>query len=118
MSQTKTLTGFTEQQVYEILAAVLPPECYAPVPGGADLTDIDPVARDVVFNKVFGVCGRGWVFSYDVIQIEPVTRKGGSSAFCGFVSPGIGFAHAKDSHPRIPRSAPLRIQANKPPARR
>ena len=81
----KTLEGYTPEEAFKILATPLPPECYKPVPGGADLTDIDPIARDVVMNHVFGPCGVGWSYTYDQITVEPFTRKGGSSAFRAFI---------------------------------
>jgi hypothetical protein len=81
----KTLEGFTPEEAFKVLATPLPPECYKPVPGGADLTDFDPVARDVVLNRVFGPCGIGWSYTYDQITVEPFTRKSGSAAFRAFI---------------------------------
>jgi len=81
----QTLEGYSPEEAFQILATPLPPECYKPVPGGADLTDIDPIARDVVMNRVFGPCGVGWAYGYDQITVEPFTRKGGSSAFQAFI---------------------------------
>jgi hypothetical protein len=81
----KTLEGFTPEEAFKVLATPLPPECYKPVPGGADLTDFDPVARDVVLNRVFGPCGVGWSYAYDQITVEPFTRKSGSAAFRAFI---------------------------------
>ena len=80
-----TLCGFSTQEAYKIMATPLPPECYKPVPGGAGLTDIDPAARDVVLNHVFGPCGVGWCYDYGQIEVEAVTRKGGSEAFRAFI---------------------------------
>jgi len=80
-----TLSGFSPEEVFRILALPLPPECYKPVPAGAGLTDIDPAARDVVLNRVFGPCGVGWCYDYGQIQVEPVTRKGGNAAFRAFI---------------------------------
>jgi hypothetical protein len=85
MADIHTLKGFTPDEAFMILATPLPPECYKPVPGGADLTDIDPVARDVVMNHVFGPCGIGWSYGYDQITVEPFTRKSGNSAFRAFI---------------------------------
>jgi hypothetical protein len=41
----KTLMGLTLAQLQERLDAELPADAYSPVPGGADLTDIDPNVR-------------------------------------------------------------------------
>jgi hypothetical protein len=81
----KTLEGYTPEEAFRILATPLPPECYKPVPGGADLTDIDPIARDVVMNHVFGPCGIGWSYTYDQITVEPSTPKDSSSGFRAFI---------------------------------
>lgn len=61
----RTLTGLTLVEVAQKLDEELPPDAYKPVPGGADLTDIDPNYMRKVLNQVFGMCGIGWGYSYD-----------------------------------------------------
>jgi hypothetical protein len=79
--QFQTLTGFSQEKVYEILAAPLPPDCYTSVPGGARLTDIDPATRDVVMNRLFGPCGVGWRVEYNQLGVTEVERSSGSKAY-------------------------------------
>ena len=43
---------------------------YSAVPGGADLTDIDPNHMTRVLNAVFGLCGIGWGYTFEPSQIE------------------------------------------------
>jgi len=60
-----TLTGMTLEEVAVRLDEQLPQDAYKPVPGGADLTDIDPNFMRKVLNDVFGVCGYGWGYDYE-----------------------------------------------------
>jgi len=69
----KTLTGMTLKDVTVRLDEQLPPDAYKPVPGGADLTDIDPNHMRKVLNEVFGVCGYGWGYDYDASTIRSRT---------------------------------------------
>lgn len=73
-----TLTGLSLAEAATQLDAQLPAEAYSPVPGGADLTDIDPNWMRVVLNEVFGLCGYGWGYSYHPANIEyhNETREG------------------------------------------
>jgi len=79
----KTLTGFTLEQVAQKLDTELPKDAYKPVPGAADLTDIDPNYMRKILNEVFGVCGFGWGYSYEpndlvVVVEERKTKAGGT----------------------------------------
>jgi len=69
----KTLTGMSLEEVAVRLDEQLPPDAYKPVPGGADLTDIDPNHMRKVLNEVFGVCGFGWGYDYDASTIRSRT---------------------------------------------
>jgi hypothetical protein len=69
----KTLTGMTLEDVAVRLDEQLPADAYKPVPGGADLTDIDPNFMRKVLNDVFGVCGYGWGYDYDASTIRSRT---------------------------------------------
>ena len=69
----KTLTGLTLEEVAQRLDEQLPADAYTPVPGGADLTDIDPNHMRRVLNEVFGVCGYGWGYDYDPATIRSRT---------------------------------------------
>ncbi|HNB55082.1 MAG TPA: hypothetical protein PK530_24240, partial [Anaerolineales bacterium] len=69
-SSPLTLTGLSLAEVATKLDAQLPVEAYSPVPGGADLTDIDPNWMRVVLNEVFGLCGYGWGYSFHPANIE------------------------------------------------
>jgi len=77
MKDVKTLTGLTLAEAQAKLDAVLPPEAYSAVPGGADLTDIDPNYMRSVLNDVFGLCGFGWGYEYAPADMEThsETRK-------------------------------------------
>ena len=61
----KTLTGLPLDQLVLKLDEELPVDAYTQVPGGADLTDIDPNHMRRVLNEVFGLCGFGWGYRYD-----------------------------------------------------
>jgi len=69
----KTLTGMTLEEVAVRLDEQLPPDAYKPVPGGADLTDIDPNFMRKTLNEVYGVCGYGWGYDYDPATIRSRT---------------------------------------------
>lgn len=71
-----TLRGYSAEQVYQILAMPLPPDCYKGI-SGSNFTDISSVARDVILTELFGPCGVGWAYEYDEtrITIEPYMRK-------------------------------------------
>lgn len=59
-----TLTGLPLPAARTILDKELPRDAYKPVPGGANLTDIDPNYMRKVLNEVFGLCGLGWGYRY------------------------------------------------------
>lgn len=65
-----TLPGLSLAEAATKLDAQLPAEAYSPVPGGADLTDIDPNWMRLVLNEVFGLCGYGWGYSFHPANIE------------------------------------------------
>ncbi len=69
----KTFTGLTLEEAIVRLDEQLPPSAYKPVPGGADLTDIDPNYMRLVLNEVFGMCGYGWGYEYDPDTIRSRT---------------------------------------------
>ncbi len=65
-----TIPGLTWQQVRDLMTAVLPTEAYKAVPGGADLTDINPAYLTEVLDKAFGPCGYGWWFEYGDVAVQ------------------------------------------------
>ena len=73
-----TLTGLTLAEAAVRLDEQLPPDAYKPVPGGADLTDIDPNHMRKVLNEIFGVCGYGWGYQYnpETIRSRTEVREG------------------------------------------
>ena len=66
----KTMTGIDIEALPAILDAELPAEAYTSVPGGADLTDIDPNYMRKVLNETFGLCGLGWGYDYQSSDID------------------------------------------------
>lgn len=78
MNNIKTLTGLTLEQAIKNLDEQLPDNAYSAVPGGANLTDIDPNYMRKTLNEVFGLCGYGWGYEYDPgdMEIRSETRKG------------------------------------------
>jgi len=66
----KTLTGIDVGDIPERLDEQLPKGAYAPVPGGAKLTDIDPNYMRIRLTEVFGLCGYGWGFDYEAPDLE------------------------------------------------
>jgi len=56
----ETLTGKTQEQIIEVLNQDLPDTAYNQVPGGANLTDIDPMYRNEKLTECFGLYGFGW----------------------------------------------------------
>ncbi len=73
----QTLTGLSYEAAITRLDEQLPADAYTAVPGGADLTDIDPNYMRKVLNEVFGLCGIGWGYEYDPdnMEIRNETRK-------------------------------------------
>ena len=70
VSNFKTLMGLTIAEVAVRLDAELPKEAYSAVPGAANLTDIDPNWMRKVFNEIFGICGIGWGYKYDPVDLH------------------------------------------------
>lgn len=70
MEQWKTLSGMTLKDALRKMIEVLPPDAYTAVPGGADLTDINPAYLTQVATEAFGICGVGWYFDYDPIDVS------------------------------------------------
>jgi len=62
----KTLMGFTFEEFRKKLDEQLPVDAYSAVPGGANLTDIDPGYMRQVLTTLLGPCGIGWGIKYDV----------------------------------------------------
>ncbi len=82
INNVKTITGLSMAEAAAKLDEQLPAEAYTAVPGGADLTDIDPNYMRKVLNEVFGLCGLGWGYEYDPadMEIRSETRQGNSNA--------------------------------------
>ena len=77
--ELNTLMGYTFAEVREILDRELEPAAYSPVPSGADLTDIKPAWLTETLNRVFGMAGVGWAFSFAPEHMRVTTdtdRKG------------------------------------------
>lgn len=93
--QFKTLTGKTQEQIKDILNQDLPESAYRRVPGGANLTSIDPTYRNEKLTECFGVCGFGWGLNIpekpDIMEYERRTSQGGReySIWC------IGYLYAE-----------------------
>jgi hypothetical protein len=75
MIQLTTLTGLTLAELAAKLDAQLPAEAYKAVPGGADLTDIDPNYMRKVLNECFGLCGVGWGYAYNAADMHTETQE-------------------------------------------
>jgi hypothetical protein len=60
----RTLTGLTVEAARAKLDEELPRNAYKRIPGGADLTDINPGYMRKTLNDIFGICGVGWGYSY------------------------------------------------------
>ena len=65
MNGFTTLAGISFAGLPAILDRELPADAYSPVPGGVDLTDIDPGYMRKVLNETFGMCGLGWGYGYN-----------------------------------------------------
>jgi hypothetical protein len=74
----KSMSGFTLPQIEQELDRVLPKDAYAAVPGGAALTDIDPGFMRDELNRLFGLCGLGWGYSYHSGDVETGQVKRGN----------------------------------------
>lgn len=73
----KSLTGFSLKQIEVELDRELPADAYSAVPGGANLTDIDPGYMRDELNRLFGICGIGWGYHYDVADVEyEIVKRG------------------------------------------
>jgi len=65
-----TLTGLTIDELLVRLDEELPSDAYSPVPGSPDLTDIDAGFMRKVLTKCFGLCGVGWGYMYDPVNLH------------------------------------------------
>ena len=76
--QIVTLMGLDMSSVIAQLDAELEPAAYSAVPGAMDLTDIKPAWLTEAMNKLFGIAGYGWWFTYnpaDLSVAEEVDAK-------------------------------------------
>ena len=84
----KTLTGMTIENLREALDQNFEPAAYKNIPGGADLTDIDPAYMKKCLNDVFGICGLGWGYEYN--PADMVIEAGSKADWTGaFLKAGI-----------------------------
>jgi hypothetical protein len=78
----KTFTGLSLEEASAKLDKELPADAYKKVPGGANLTDINPNYMRMILNEVFGMCGFGWGYDYDPIAMttrnEERTKRNGT----------------------------------------
>ncbi len=83
IEQIRTLMGYTLEEVREILDQELEPAAYSPVPHGADLTDIRPAWLTETLNRVFGMAGVGWAFSFapEQMYVETDTDRKGRTKY-------------------------------------
>lgn len=78
--QMSTMTGMTLAQATAKLDEELPKEAYSAVPGGANLTDIDPNWMRRILNFIFGLCGIGWGYVYNSADLTvEIQERSGSS---------------------------------------
>lgn len=70
MKNLKTLTGIKFEDLADTLDRPLPPTAYKPIPGGANLTDIDAAWQRRAFNSIFGLYGIGWGFQFDPERLD------------------------------------------------
>ncbi len=80
IEELTTLTGLHLKDLAIKLDEELPADAYSQVPGGADLTDIDPGYMRKVLTQAFGICGIGWGYTYDVADLGYEPSKRGTSA--------------------------------------
>jgi hypothetical protein len=82
ISKIFTLTGMALKDAIAKLDEQLPADAYSAVPGGADLTDIDPNYMRKVLNAIYGLCGFGWGYEYlpTDLDIRQETRKTNSGS--------------------------------------
>ncbi len=78
MSNFMTLTGIPLADLPAKLDAELPADAYTAVPGGADLTDIDPNYMRKTLNELFSLAGLGWGYTYQPadLNFRSETREG------------------------------------------
>jgi hypothetical protein len=83
IDKIRTLMGYTLDEVREILDQELEPAAYSPVPHGADLTDIRPAWLTETLNRVFGLAGVGWAFSFapEQMYVETDTDRKGRTKY-------------------------------------
>ena len=76
--EIKTLMGLDMPTVVAQLDTELEPAAYSAVPGAVDLTDIKPAWLTEAMNRLFGLAGYGWWFTYnpaDLVVTEQVDSK-------------------------------------------
>ena len=106
----KSLTGFTLPQIEQELDRVLPKDAYSAVPGGAALTDIDPGFMRDELNRLFGMCGIGWGYTYSSSDVETDLVKRGQGTTNSAIVKKLTFwykltdANGETSNAEIPSS--------------
>ena len=70
----KTLTGMTREQVTEKMQEYLGEDAYKEVGGASYLTDINPAYTRQVLTECFGLCGEGWWYDYDSMNVSLMDR--------------------------------------------
>ena len=71
-SKLKTFTGLTLAEILLKLDEELPVDAYTAVPGGSNLTDIDPNYGTEALNKIFGLSGVGWGTEFQVEDMSVI----------------------------------------------
>lgn len=70
IKKLKTLAGLSLDEVATRLDQELPKDAYKAVPGAAGLTDIDPNYMRKILNETFGLCGVGWGYKYEPVDMH------------------------------------------------
>jgi hypothetical protein len=82
----KTLTGMTLTEALEKFQSPLEPAAYKGVPGGANLTDIDPSYLTEIATQVFGICGIGWFYTCRNPQVRSEPRSSSRREYAAYVA--------------------------------
>jgi hypothetical protein len=84
ITKIKTLVGITLEELVKKLDEQLPKDAYSAVPGAAGLTDIDPNYMRLTLNLLFGLCGIGWGYRYEPVDmltdVQERTRSNGQGS--------------------------------------
>lgn len=95
LNKAKTLTGLTMQQVLAKLQEELPKQAYSAIPGGGDLTSINPHYTLEVLTQIFGPFGCGFGLDWQPENLfttkEERQKKSGSGTYIRWVA---GLDHA------------------------